>query len=299
MYVMSCRAQILALSASLVLIASPPTVHAFPQRGMAMPRMPMPPMAGNRSMQPGMMMAHPMGAMGSQNAMMTPWWWRAGILNTSPYSNASQGLLSNSPYSYGINPYSAYGGNPYTAGGYGGGGYGGGGYAGGGYGGGGYGGGGYGGGGGGGGYGGGSSSGGYGGSSQPYGGAGSPYSANSSYGYGSQMSADAGGSAGQDFLGLPHEQGHLSWPLGLRVLAPAAKVEGLRRQIESLVQVAASQAAHGEVRSTTVELAADATNQLRELLKKADGTGVLAEQTRIDARRFLNRVETTFLALRR
>jgi hypothetical protein len=249
------------------------------------------PMPANRPMLPtGMMMARP----------------NAGMPITSPFNNPYATLLGNPFSAYGSNPYSLHAANPYSlmpstayAGNSGMGGYGSGGYGGGG---GGYGGGGGGYGGGGGGYGGGGSSSGmsssgYGGSSQAYGSP-SPYPGYGSYG--SQPSTESHGHSGlQDFLGLPHEQGHLSWPLGLRVLPPASRATELRQQVESLVQLAAAQAAQGNVSSSTVELATDATQQLRELLKKAQGNVALAERTRSDARQFLNRLESALLALRR
>jgi hypothetical protein len=90
----------------------------------------------------------------------------------------------------------------------------------------------------------------------------------------------------------------LRWPLGLRVLAPAAKAEALRRQVDTLVQQSATQFAGGKLSPGTVELAIDATAQLRKLLHQRNGSAAIAEQTVRDADGFLNRVDTALLALK-
>jgi hypothetical protein len=95
-----------------------------------------------------------------------------------------------------------------------------------------------------------------------------------------------------DTLGLPTAKGQLSWPLGLRMMAPAPEAEDLRQQINGLVQTLAYQVASGQVQSGTVEAATHATSELRRLWRKGQGSAAIAEQTARDANRFLDRLNT-------
>jgi hypothetical protein len=185
-----------------------------------------------------------------------------GFGNVNPYAFRA---VSN-PYGtgYGMNPYAPYGGmsNPYSAYGSGSGG-GGGGYGGGG-------------------------GGGYGGGGQ------------GNYGGGSQQTVPASYTikpptpAGADLsvfsaLGLPSEHGRLTWPLGLRVLAPAAESQKLRDQIESLLPVMASQAPGGQGQSGTAAEATRAVSDLRKLLRNGGGAA-MASFTLDEAEHFLDKL---------
>jgi hypothetical protein len=101
----------------------------------------------------------------------------------------------------------------------------------------------------------------------------------------------AGTASGIDSFGLPHEADALSWPLGLRILPPAAKSQALRQEVNAQVRLAAAQAATGQVRSDTVEAATNATGQLRDLLRGKKDSAGMAEQTVRDAEQFLDRID--------
>ncbi len=100
-----------------------------------------------------------------------------------------------------------------------------------------------------------------------------------------------------DTLGVPTSGGRLSWPLGLRVLPPTAVA--LRRQIDGIVQLAAAPSANGQLSPGAVELATDAAEQLRSMLRLKQGSPVMAESTYRDATEFLDRLEVSLLALKR
>jgi hypothetical protein len=96
----------------------------------------------------------------------------------------------------------------------------------------------------------------------------------------------------QSILGLPGEKGRLSWPLGLRILAPAPEAEALRQQIDGLIQSLAYQAGSGQVQSGTVDAATGATRDLRRLLRRGEGSAAIAEYTSQEAERFLSRLDS-------
>jgi hypothetical protein len=91
----------------------------------------------------------------------------------------------------------------------------------------------------------------------------------------------------------------LHWPLGLRILPPAPRAQALRRQIEALLQSDAASSADGRISPGAVELATDATEQLRDLLRHRQGSGVMAERTYRDALEYLDRLEVSLLTLER
>ena len=188
---------------------------------------------------------------------------------TSTLGNGS-GLFANTGWGSG----GASNGGGSTGSGYGGGGYGGGGYGGGGstsqpsssgYG---------------------SSSGGYGSSSTPF----NPYAIPAS------TAGQEASSPLINALGLPVAGGRVSWPLGLRVLTPAAKTEALRRQLDGLVQLAAS-SSNGQADPAAPSTATDVPP--RNSGASCQKQGSAAMSTHRDAMDFLDRIETAFLALKR
>jgi hypothetical protein len=70
-----------------------------------------------------------------------------------------------------------------------------------------------------------------------------------------------------DALGVPNEDGKLSWPLGLRILPPQAESRPLRQQIDALLGLAASQALSGQANPRIVASAGRAVDQLHQLLR--------------------------------
>lgn len=67
--------------------------------------------------------------------------------------------------------------------------------------------------------------------------------------------------------GVPSENGRISWPLGLRILA-ARETDVLREQIDILFQAAASQAAGGPVNAVLIQEMERAVTTFRRLLLK-------------------------------
>ena len=63
--------------------------------------------------------------------------------------------------------------------------------------------------------------------------------------------------------GLPSKDGHLSWPLGLRVLRPDEETRNLRRQIDTLVQALAAQKLTSQPNSGFIQEAEVALEKLR------------------------------------
>jgi len=90
-------------------------------------------------------------------------------------------------------------------------------------------------------------------------------------------------------FGLPAENGHLQWPLGLRILAPANETKALRGQLEVVLSFVAMQAAEGQVNSAFIDEGLEAVREFRQLLRPCEGT--MADVTYTDAMRFLNRAQ--------
>jgi hypothetical protein len=200
------------------------------------------------------------------------------LLRPSPWTtNPYAGLGSTSPYlgAYqGPNPYSAYFSNPYSGAGassYGGaaGSYGSGA----------------------------ASAGGSGGAASGYG---SGAAAGNSAATGTQRQVSTARTDGSvlDVLGVPHEGNKVSWPLGLRILPPAAQSEALRTQVDSLLLFTSAQAVYGQVNGGAVDRAVQATAQLRDLLRKG-GADAMSAHTYHEAWQFLDRLDTTLLTVKR
>ncbi len=68
-------------------------------------------------------------------------------------------------------------------------------------------------------------------------------------------------------LGVPNEDGKLTWPLGLRVLTPRSKTEELQDRIETLLFTAANQQESGKVNANLLDEAAGAVEGLQGMLK--------------------------------
>jgi hypothetical protein len=92
-----------------------------------------------------------------------------------------------------------------------------------------------------------------------------------------------------DALGLPNDEGRLSWPLGLRVLGPAQEMQEVRLRIDSLLQAAVSQGASNSAAPGVLEEMDRAVARMRALLRD-NGDG-LAEATQHETRRFLGQLK--------
>ena len=68
--------------------------------------------------------------------------------------------------------------------------------------------------------------------------------------------------------GLPNRDGHLSWPLALRMLRPDGETRDLRRQIDTLVQGLAAQRLASEPSSGFIQEAEVALEKLRLLAER-------------------------------
>jgi hypothetical protein len=88
-----------------------------------------------------------------------------------------------------------------------------------------------------------------------------------------------------DALGLPNRDGHLDWPLGLRVLPPGPQTREIRQHIEELLQ----QGAQGNAQAA--EETGKALGKLRQYLAAAADNGKLAPNTIDEARQFLGRLD--------
>jgi hypothetical protein len=92
-----------------------------------------------------------------------------------------------------------------------------------------------------------------------------------------------------DLLGVPTQDGRLSWPLALRILPPDEETRALRNQIDALVQEAATQASKDQVKPSIREEAIRAIGQLHELLRKKKNA-ITASYTYDEADRFLDQL---------
>jgi hypothetical protein len=102
-----------------------------------------------------------------------------------------------------------------------------------------------------------------------------------------------------DTLGLPQEGGRLSWPLGLRILAPGPDTQALRQQIDALLQMAAAQqAAGGKVSPSTLQELNAAADRLQALLARAADRRVLPEAVQSEADQFLRKLRDAVKAMR-
>jgi hypothetical protein len=90
----------------------------------------------------------------------------------------------------------------------------------------------------------------------------------------------------------------VSWPLGLRILAPAPESERLRRQVDGLVRLTAVQVVYGQVNPNTLDAAIRATTQLRTLLRQS-GRDAMAEHTFHEAGQFLDRLHTNLRSFKK
>jgi hypothetical protein len=150
----------------------------------------------------------------------------------------------------------------------------------------------------------------------------SPYGTNSSYGgtagYGGaqgymgdyQSNAQAAPSASQGYTvdsqlspeerslarlltasGVPNDNGHLRWPLGLRILA-APESRELRERIDALFEEAASEAGAGPVAASLIQETDGAIGKFRRLLLK-DKTERLGMPLSVyaESERFLDRIQ--------
>jgi hypothetical protein len=90
-----------------------------------------------------------------------------------------------------------------------------------------------------------------------------------------------------DALGLPSRNGHIDWPLGLRVLSPGPESRELRRQIEGQLQAAASGGSSPQLIAETGRT----VGKLRGLLADLDARDRLAPNTAAEATAFLKHLD--------
>ena len=91
-------------------------------------------------------------------------------------------------------------------------------------------------------------------------------------------------------LGVPTENGRLSWPLGLQILRPESETQELRQQVNALIQVAASAALNGHRDQRTVDDIKEALAKLRSLLR-INGKDRYYPSTYRESERFLTQLE--------
>src|SRR5438445_8728759 len=68
-------------------------------------------------------------------------------------------------------------------------------------------------------------------------------------------------------FGVPNQEGRIEWPLGLRVLPPAAETNALRVQIDTLAgMILGQKTTYGQVDASFVEAMNRALDQMRRQL---------------------------------
>jgi hypothetical protein len=125
------------------------------------------------------------------------------------------------------------------------------------------------------------------------GGYGGGYGSGGQYGGGYGQGSAAMSTVGQQPMPSAKPSG-LDWPLGVRVMADTDQV---RREIESSVQLAYSQAAQGKANPDTVKKAVRAIDKLRDRMVREGTRGVVAEATIEDAKQFLNNLKESLGSL--
>jgi hypothetical protein len=107
--------------------------------------------------------------------------------------------------------------------------------------------------------------------------------------------ANAAGGLGL-LAGIVDGQGQVAWPLGLQILSPPLETKEMRKQLESALQGAASQAGQGRVQASVVDDASKVVTRLRQLLRQQrEG---MAEATVRDAEAFLSRMDEALKGMR-
>lgn len=96
------------------------------------------------------------------------------------------------------------------------------------------------------------------------------------------------------FLGLPGVDGQLSWPLGLRILAPTLQTTPLRQQLEAELQMIATQAMAGSVDGQLVKRAKEHAQELRRHLTANEVK--LTPYAAREAREFLDTLDKALAA---
>jgi plastocyanin len=102
-------------------------------------------------------------------------------------------------------------------------------------------------------------------------------------------------------IGLPTEDGHLRWPLPLRVMAsPATEERQLREQIDALFEEVASEAARGEVKPFLLDEMHDAVKEFRALVFRDRPDRLVFSQAEWqDSDRFLHKLDHAQKLLKR
>src|SRR5262249_59086297 len=89
-------------------------------------------------------------------------------------------------------------------------------------------------------------------------------------------------------ISVPNEKGQVSWPLGFRLLRDKESTE-VKKRLEGLVQVAASQGINGQSKPRLLKEGGRVVQELRALLHKEQGTMPLAIYE--ESARFLVRLQ--------
>lgn len=101
--------------------------------------------------------------------------------------------------------------------------------------------------------------------------------------------ASASAPSAIDLLGFIMSDGHLDWPLGVRILAPSDQTLLLQRRIDSMLVLMAYEAANGQLDSTLVQ---ESRRSIAELRSRLDGRSTdLAQPTYQEARWFLDQLD--------
>jgi hypothetical protein len=101
-----------------------------------------------------------------------------------------------------------------------------------------------------------------------------------------------------DALGVPNNGRQLTWPLGLRILPPAAETEALRRQLDALLPSLGQPRTDGGASSSALEEANRVVDQLQARLRTQKDGGGMAAHTYTEAERFLQQLKQGLKAIR-
>jgi hypothetical protein len=97
--------------------------------------------------------------------------------------------------------------------------------------------------------------------------------------------------------GLTKADGSLAWPLGLRVLPPAAETDRLRQKISTEVLGTVNSAEEGKAARAAVQQVTHDIHRIEALLNERAGDVPLTDQAMSDARRFLHSLKDRLKSL--
>jgi hypothetical protein len=96
--------------------------------------------------------------------------------------------------------------------------------------------------------------------------------------------------------GVPSEGEQIRWPVGLRIVDTQER-EGLRKQIDSLFEIVAQQAANGSIQPRVLTETAQVIDRLHDVLHRYEERGGITESTYAESDRFLQKLRHSLKVL--